>query len=157
MNTVIIDVRTEKEFSEGSYPGAINLPIGDFKLSDYLEFRNDNIGLVCFSGARARDVKKFLETEGFQYVTLMQNQMVHIVEEQKATNRTWTIDRQFRLALGMLIGIFLVSNYVFESSIGLMVLIVVFSGLIYSALSDNCYLKSLISLLPWNRNNFRNS
>lgn len=150
MNTVIIDVRTNKEFHEGSYPGAINIPSREFDVSRFEQFNNDNIALVCFNGDRAKKVKSKLELKGFTNITLMQQQMVHITEGHKAGSLKWTVDRQFRLALGLLLGIFLIGNYIFNSPISLVVLIVVFLGLIYSAVTDNCYLRLFIASLPWN-------
>lgn len=151
MKTVIIDVRTRKEFQEGSYPGAINLPSNEFDVSKFMQFRNDAIALVCFSGNRAEKVKSLLEQEGFDHVTLMQHQMVHIQEGSSLRSSGWTVDRQFRLTLGLLLGIFLVGNFIFNSPLSLVVLLVVFSGLIYSAVTDNCYLRMFIASLPWNR------
>ncbi|KAA3638890.1 MAG: rhodanese-like domain-containing protein [Bacteroidetes bacterium] len=152
MKTIIIDVRTSREFLEGSYPGAINLPSNEFSPSNFQPFRNHAIGLVCFSGNRAEKVKSMLEDHGFNNVTLMQHQIVHIVEESVPDSSVWTVDRQFRLALGLLLGIFLIGNFIFHSPLSLVVLLVVFSGLIYSAVTDNCYLRMFIALLPWNRN-----
>lgn len=152
MKTVIIDVRTSKEFLEGSYPGALNLPSNNFDVSKFNPFRNDAIGLVCFSGNRAKQVKSLLEAEGFNNVTLMQHQMVHIMEGSGGDSAVWTVDRQFRLALGLLLGVFLVGHFIFNSPLSLIVLLIVFTGLIYSAITDNCYLRMFIALLPWNRN-----
>ncbi len=150
MKTVIIDVRTRKEFLEGSYPGAINLPSNEFDVFKFRQFKNDAIALVCFSGNRAEQVKSLLEQEGFDHVTLMQHQMVHIQEGSSMESSGWTVDRQFRLALGLLIGIFLAGYFIFNSPLSLVVLLVVFSGLIYSAVTDNCYLRMFIATLPWN-------
>ena len=151
MKTVIVDVRTSKEFLEGSYPGAVNIPSNDFDVSHFEQFKNDAIGLVCFSGNRANKVKSFLEKEGFNNVSLMEHQLAHIIEDFRPEKFTWTVDRQFRLALGLLLGVFLIGNYIFNSPVSIVVLVVVFLGLIYSAFTDNCYLKSFIALLPWNK------
>ncbi len=151
MDTVIIDVRTAKEFLEYSYPGAINIPSGNFDISHFDSFRDKHISLVCFSGNRANRVRTQLENAGFSNVSIMQNQMVHLIEGKRSERTGWTIDRQFRLALGLLIGLFLLGNYILNSPFSIALLIIVFSGLLYSALSDNCYLKELISILPWNK------
>lgn len=151
MKAVIIDVRTPKEFNEGSYPCALNIPSNDFNVSDYNAYRDYTICLVCFSGNRASKVKAMLENEGFTNIAVMENQMAHILEGEKSSKTTWTVDRQFRLALGVLLGIFLIGNYIFNTPASLAILLVVFSGLIYSAISDNCYLKMFIASLPWNK------
>lgn len=151
MKAVIIDVRSPKEFNEGSYPCAINIPSNSYQISDYLMYKDNAICLVCFSGNRAKEVKAKLDQEGFKHVAILENQMVHFSEGKKASETTWTVDRQFRLALGMLIGLFLLGNYILEMPGFVTILAVVFTGLIYSAITDNCYLKILISSLPWNK------
>ena len=151
MKTVVVDVRTRKEFLEGSYPGAVNIPSNAFDVSRFAHYAGHHISLVCNSGNRAGKVKTLLEQGGFEHVTLMQHQIAHLEEGLKANESIWTVDRQFRLALGILLGIFLVGNYIFNSPFSLVLLLIVFSGLIYSAITDNCYLKMLIASLPWNR------
>ncbi len=151
MQTVIIDVRTEKEYFEGSYPGAVNRPHGSFDVQRFEDFRDNHIALLCFSGNRAQKVKTLLELEGFEHVSLLQNQMVHIAEATDARSSIWTVDRQFRMALGILLGIALSSQYLFQSSASLFLLLGLFAGLLYSSITDNCYLKSLIAVLPWNK------
>lgn len=151
MRTIIIDVRTEKEFLEGSYPGAINLPLGEFSISSYEAYTNNHIALVCFSGNRAGKVKSLLEKEGITNVSIMLNQMFHLSEGPKINRNIWSVDRQFRLAIGLLIGVFLFGNYIINSPYYLGLLLIVFLGLMYSALTDNCYLKALIGIMPWNK------
>ncbi|WDU84399.1 rhodanese-like domain-containing protein [Caloramator sp. Dgby_cultured_2] len=63
---LIIDVRTEEEFSYGAYPGAINIPL------DELEDRIDELGrkdrkiiLYCASGARSAYALQILRAYGF--------------------------------------------------------------------------------------------
>lgn len=150
MKTFIVDVRSEKEFSEGSFPGAINMPVEKFQVSDFQPYRNEQLALVCFSGNRAERVKKQLYRAGFKHVTLLKQQMVHIEEGSKEQERLWTIDRQFRMAIGLFVGFYLLDQYWFHTNLGIGLLSIVFAGLIYSALTDNCYLKELLVRLPWN-------
>jgi NADPH-dependent 2,4-dienoyl-CoA reductase/sulfur reductase-like enzyme/rhodanese-related sulfurtransferase len=63
---LIIDVRTEEEFSYGAYPGAINIPL------DELDDRIDELGrkdrkiiLYCASGARSAYALQILRAYGF--------------------------------------------------------------------------------------------
>lgn len=151
MKTVIIDVRTIKEFKEGSYPGAINLPSENFNVELFKQFKSQQIALLCSSGSRANKIKNQLILNGFTNVTVLQNQMIHIDEGTNTQQNIWTVDRQFRLAIGLFIGFFLIDEYLLKFDFGLILLSVVFTGLIYSVITDNCYLKSLITILPWNR------
>ncbi|NQZ75606.1 MAG: rhodanese-like domain-containing protein [Ekhidna sp.] len=151
MSIVIVDVRTKKEFEEGSYPGAINLPSEEYSSDQFSRYQDYHIGLVCFSGGRAGQVQRKLHAQGFENVSLMQHQVVHIQEGASLQSSVWTVDRQFRLALAILLGVALFGNYVLNTPLSLGLLVFVFAGLVFSAVTDNCYLKEFITMLPWNR------
>ena len=157
MKTIIIDVRTPKEFNEGSYPGAINLPSNEFNVNKFEPYRDHHIALVCFSGNRANQIFTRLQLEGYTNTSLMQNQMSHIEEGIKKTSTIWTVDRQFRLVLGLLVGTFLIGHFIFNSTAIIIILLIIFIGLIYSAVTDNCYLKMMIAQLPWNKTKASNT
>jgi len=65
----IVDVRTEDEFMDGAYPGAVNIPVGA------LQSRMGEIGspdkpvvVYCASGARSALAAKVLKASGFKEV-----------------------------------------------------------------------------------------
>lgn len=66
--TVIVDVRTPEEYSEGHLDKAVNIPLP--LLSDSIEAlkKYENIVLICKSGGRAGKAKKQLEESGFTNV-----------------------------------------------------------------------------------------
>lgn len=64
----LVDVRTASEFSAGSVPGAVNIPLDkiDSRLS---AFKNrTNIVVFCQSGGRSSQAKRILEQNGYQQV-----------------------------------------------------------------------------------------
>jgi rhodanese-related sulfurtransferase len=149
MNAVIIDVRSHKEFREEALDNAINIPSDAYKMEDYLPYKSSHICLICESGARARTVQAQLKTRGFDHVSVMDKHMADIRKGYRYSS-SWSIDRQFRLALAIFLGIFLM-GYFGNISALVILPIIVFSGLLYSAVTDNCYLKELIVRLPWNK------
>lgn len=149
MKAIIIDVRTTKEFSEAALPGAINLPATHFQVEDYQPYRHHHICLVCESGNRAQKVRQKLMEAGFSYVSIMEKNMEELRTKVNVSSG-WGIDRQFRLALAILIGLFLLGHFM-GVTISFSLPIIVFSGLLYSAVTDNCYLKELIARFPWNK------
>lgn len=149
MRTVIVDVRTRKEFSEGSFPGAINIPSNEFEVRSFEWLRGKNICLLCQSGNRAELVKGKLEANGFENVTVLDRHMDQILENRASAGR-WTIDRQFRLILALLIGVFFIGMALDLQGFW-SIPIIIFSGLLFSAITDKCYLKILIASMPWNR------
>jgi phage shock protein E len=62
----IIDVRTPAEFQDGSYPGAVNIPLALLPLRmKELEPRDKPIILFCASGARSGQGMRLLKQAGF--------------------------------------------------------------------------------------------
>ncbi len=62
----LIDVRTPAEFRDGSYPGAVNIPLALLPLRmRELEPRTAPIVLFCASGARSGQGARLLRQAGF--------------------------------------------------------------------------------------------
>jgi phage shock protein E len=62
----IVDVRTPAEFRDGSYPGAVNIPLALIPLKiQELEPRDKPIVLFCASGARSGQAARLLKQSGF--------------------------------------------------------------------------------------------
>jgi phage shock protein E len=66
----VVDVRTPAEFKDGSYPGAVNIPLMllPVRMQD-LEPRDKPIVLFCASGARSGQAARLLKQAGFTDVT----------------------------------------------------------------------------------------
>ena len=62
----VVDVRTPAEFKDGSYPGAINIPISLLPVRmNELEPKDKPIVLFCASGARSGQGARLLKQAGF--------------------------------------------------------------------------------------------
>lgn len=152
-NSVIIDVREPKEFRDRRMPGAINLPYSKFSMQQYEPYKNGMICLVCETGSRATRVLDKLVDAGFENVYLLERQMAHYHHEaaQNFTTKGWSVDRQFRMLLGLLLAIFLIGTYMFNLSGFVAIPIILATGLIFTSIIDRCYLRMGIAMLPWNR------
>jgi phage shock protein E len=65
----IVDVRTPAEFADGSYPGAVNIPISVLAARmNELEPKDAPIVLYCASGARSGQGARLLKKAGFSDV-----------------------------------------------------------------------------------------
>ncbi|HIL43077.1 MAG TPA: rhodanese-like domain-containing protein [Gammaproteobacteria bacterium] len=64
----LVDVRSSAEFSQGSLPNAINLPLQSIMAADNFLDRSKAIILYCMSGARASTGKNYLIQLGFKNV-----------------------------------------------------------------------------------------
>ncbi len=62
----IIDVRTPAEFRDGSYPGAVNIPLANLAARMHeLEPRSAPVVLFCASGSRSAHAARILKQAGF--------------------------------------------------------------------------------------------
>jgi phage shock protein E len=67
---VVIDVRTPAEFRAGSYPEALNVPLGELERRlDELPSKETPLVLYCRSGNRSGKAKTMLERQGYMHVT----------------------------------------------------------------------------------------
>lgn len=65
----LIDVRTPAEFRNGSYPGAVNIPLASLLARMHeLEPKSTPIVLFCASGARSAQGARLLKQAGFSDV-----------------------------------------------------------------------------------------
>ncbi|MCH4890093.1 CoA-disulfide reductase [Acidaminobacter sp. JC074] len=64
---IVIDVRTEDEFSYGAYPGAVNIPLDElgYRISE-LGDKDRKIILYCATGARSAYAQRFLRQNGYK-------------------------------------------------------------------------------------------
>lgn len=149
---IIIDVREKGEYKESHHKGAINLPSTAFNPKEYEPFRFQPISLVCNTGIRAIQVKEKLESVGFTNVTIHPEQMQHVREKiNVGIEGSWTIDRQFRLFMGIMMAVCLLGQTFLSANFAL-INIIICIGLTFTAIIDRCYLKMGIARLPWNRN-----
>lgn len=146
---VIIDVREHAEYMDFHLPGAINQPSTQFDASFYSNFHDQKICLICESGKRASQVLNKLEKEGISSVAVLETHMQDL--RQNEAGNGWTVDRQFRMTLGLLLATFLVLYY-FEVSFAVIIPTILASGLIITSIIDRCYMRMGIAMLPWNRN-----
>ena len=150
---VIVDVRESAEYHDLHLYGAVNIPATKFAVSDYEPYRGRPIYLVCNTGRRVQAVKKKLEAAGFPHVEVNAIQMQAYTEQQQPNpgiEGSWTVDRQFRLLLGILLLVAGAGLLTGKSALLTIVLIIAL-GLTITAVIDRCYLKMLVARMPWNQ------
>ncbi|MEZ5031012.1 MAG: rhodanese-like domain-containing protein [Saprospiraceae bacterium] len=147
-----MDVRELVEFREGAIPGAINIPQSRFHPLEFEPFRQEHIMLICHSGARAMSIALQLREKGFQQVQVTDRHMIDIRPEElsEPTNEGWSIDRQFRMTLGVLLALFLIGSWL-NLEVAWTIPVILTLGLTITAAIDRCYLRLAIAHMPWNR------
>jgi rhodanese-related sulfurtransferase len=150
----ILDVRTPGEFESVHIPGAYNVPL-DLLREHRAELRahlDDQVVLVCRSGARASQAGQALSEAGLPNVRILDGGMLAWqslgAPVEKARPR-WDLERQVRLVAG---------SIVLASVLGSLLLPglqwvagLVGAGLTVAALTNTCAMGMLLSRLPYNR------
>ena len=69
-SSMIVDVRTAKEYKEGHLEKAVNIPHKEIgvRIADHVRNKEDKITVYCRSGRRSRIAKKTLEDIGYKNV-----------------------------------------------------------------------------------------
>jgi len=146
--TVIIDVREPSEYRDRHIPGALNCPSTSYSKEEFTPFEGKRICLICQSGSRAKKIAKKLEADGLTQVFILEQHMESI--PRIYTTKGWTVDRQFRMTLGVLLAIFLIL-YFLEIPYAFIIPLILCIGLVFTSIIDRCYMRMGIAMLPWNR------
>ncbi|MDQ0931160.1 rhodanese-like domain-containing protein [Streptomyces turgidiscabies] len=150
----LLDVRTPAEFRTSHIPGAYNVPLATLRehRAELLSHLDEEVVLVCRSGARATQAEKALAEAGLPNLRVLDGGMNAWEATGAPANRgpeRWDMERQVRLVAGSVVlvtglaGIFLPGAHLVGTAIG--------AGLTYSALSNSCAMGVLLSRLPYNR------
>lgn len=151
----LLDVRTPAEFGSSHIPGAYNVPL-DLLKEHREELRghlDDDVVLICRSGARATQAERTLAGVGLPNVKVLTGGMLAWQAAAGPVTRgtpRWDLERQVRLAAGTVVLASVVASVFVpgaEWAAG-----VIGAGLTVAALSNTCALGMLLSKLPYNRN-----
>lgn len=145
---VLIDVREEREFNDFSIKGSINIPLSNYNLDTFIPYAEKSIYLICFSGNRSARVAKRLLKDGRIKSALAKDQMNILGAGPQV--KGWTVDRQFRMTLGILLAVFIGGNFLL-SSYFIIIPVILATGLIATSLLNKCYMRMAIAALPWNK------
>lgn len=149
-NAIIIDVREPAEFAEIHIPGAINIPSTQFDAHAFEPFLDRKVCIICQTGKRSRNIIEKLESMHWNNVYYLETQMENYQHTVAQKTSGWTVDRQFRFLLGILLSIYVVTYFLGAKGF-IVIPMILGTGLIVTALINRCYLRIGIAKLPWNR------
>ncbi|WP_318206331.1 MULTISPECIES: rhodanese-like domain-containing protein [unclassified Streptomyces] len=150
----LLDVRTPGEFRTVHIPGSYNVPLETLRehRAELLSHLDEDVVLVCRSGARAAQAEQALAGAGLPNLRVLAGGMNAWEAADAPVNRgpeRWDIERQVRLVAGSivlitgLVGILVPGVHLIGTAIG--------AGLTFAALSNSCMMGVLLSKLPYNR------
>lgn len=149
----IIDVRSPSEFSSGHIPKAINIPLEQLSARQEDLDQDSAVILVCQSGHRAEIASNLISTAFADAQVLeggtsaWKSAGFRIVS---STRSSWSLERQVRLAAGVLILLSL--GLAWAASPAWMYLTAfVGVGLTFAGATDICGMGIILAAMPWNR------
>jgi rhodanese-related sulfurtransferase len=149
----LVDVRSGGEFAAGHVPGAVNIPLEEIerRLGDL--DAEQTLVLICKGGTRAGIAAEFLKDKRGDVAVLQGGTEawakagLPLVVSAKSR---WALERQVRLAAGLLVLISVVlSLTVYPSMLYLAGFVGL--GLTGAGLTDFCPMAILLAKMPWNR------
>ncbi len=150
----VIDVREFTEYASGAIKGALLVPLSTVKKEATAWKKDEPVLLVCRSGKRAAQAADTLELLGFQNVNILQGGMDAWKNESLPINvqgnKPWSIERQVRAIAGGLVLLFTLlgltaSSWFFAGAL------FVGGGLLFSGVTDVCFMATALRQLPWNK------
>lgn len=150
----LLDVRTPGEFQSSHIPGAYNVPLDTLRehRAELLTHLDEDVVLICRSGARAAQAEQALSEAGLPHLRVLDGGMMAWEAAGAPVNRgpqRWDLERQVRLVAGSIVlvtgiaGLFAPGVHLVGTAVG--------AGLTFAALSNTCAMGMLLSKLPYNR------
>lgn len=151
---LVLDVRTPAEFETAHIEGSYNVPLDTLKehreqISSHLD---QEVVLVCRSGARAQQADTALSTAGLGNLHVLQGGITawqsagHSVVEGA---QRWDLERQVRLVAGSVVLSSVLASALVPQTKWLAAGIG--GGLTFAALSNTCAMGSMLMKLPYNK------
>jgi rhodanese-related sulfurtransferase len=152
----LLDVRTPGEFATAHIPGSYNVPLHLLRehRDELLNHLDDDVVLVCRSGARASQAESLLFATGLGNVHVLAGGVTAWEAAGGSMTRgaqTWELERQVRLVAGSIVAAGVLTSIAVpwtkwvSAAIG--------GGLATAALTDSCLMGMLLTKLPYNRRN----
>lgn len=150
----VLDVRTPGEFRTAHIPGSYNVPLDTLRehRAELLTHLDEDVVLVCRSGARAAQAEQALAEAGLPNLRVLDGGMTAWEAAGAPVNRgeaRWDLERQVRLIAGSIVlvtgvvGVFVPGAHLIGTAIG--------AGLTFAALSNTCAMGMMLAKLPYNR------
>lgn len=149
----LVDVRSHGEFATGHVPCAVNIPMEQLetRLNDLRP--GEHVVLVCQSGRRACISEELLQAHRDDLIVLEGGTNAWAeagLPIVGAVGARWSLERQVRLAAGIMILVGVGLGFVVHPGwFGMAAF--VGAGLTFAGLTNVCGMASLLAKMPWNK------
>lgn len=152
----LIDVRTPVEYREVHVEIARNVPLDRLDASALMQARNGSAGeplyVICRSGSRGQQACEKFHNAGFSNVVNIEGGTMACVEAGLPVVRgkkTISLERQVRIAAGLLVLLGVGLSFIHLAFIGLSAFIG--AGLVFAGMTDTCGMGMILARMPWNQ------
>jgi rhodanese-related sulfurtransferase len=152
----LIDVRTPVEFQEVHLAVARNIPLDRLDPASLMQARsgstNEPLYVICRSGGRGQLACEKLIQGGFSNVVNVEGGTMACVEAGLPVVRgkkAMSLERQVRIAAGLLVVLGAGLSFVHPAFIGLSAF--VGAGLVFAGITDTCGMGMILARMPWNQ------
>jgi rhodanese-related sulfurtransferase len=152
----LIDVRTPAEFQEVHIAFARNVPLDRLDAAAVIQARNgaasEPLYVICRSGSRGQQGCAKFQKAGFSNVINIEGGTLACIEAGLPVVRGKTVislERQVRIAAGLLVLLGAVGFFVHPAFIGLSAF--VGAGLTFAGITDTCAMGMILARMPWNQ------
>jgi rhodanese-related sulfurtransferase len=153
----LIDVRTPAEFREVHVTVAKNAPLDQLDPAALMAARGGSsdapLYLICKSGGRSTKACEQFIKAGFTNVVNVEGGTTACVEAGVPVVRgqpTMSLERQVRIAAGLLVLIGAVGSYAIDSHM-IWLSAFVGAGLVFAGVTNTCGMGMLLARMPWNK------
>jgi rhodanese-related sulfurtransferase len=149
----LVDVREHAEFNNGRIPGARLLPLSELQRRAAELDHSRPVVCICRSGKRSAQAMEKLEVLGFDRIHQLDGGLTAWDQAglplEKDEHAPWALERQVRLAAGLVVLAGLGLSLVWPPAIALSWFVA--TGLVFAAVTDWCGMGLLLARMPWNR------
>lgn len=155
---VVIDVRTDAEYTHEHIPGSFHIPLDTVdEHKRVLAKIGKPVAFVCRSGKRATEACTIVRNAGLKNASILEGGMLGWTGANgtTVTTRLWSLERQVRGVAGALV----VTGAVLATTVHPNWLVLsgfVGAGLVFAAVTDTCGMAFVLARMPWNRQRVTN-
>ena len=152
----LIDVRTPFEYQEVHVEFARNIPLDQLDPETIIQTRNGSgdspLYVICRSGSRGAKACQQFQQAGFENVVNVEGGTLACEQTSlplKRGRKAMSLERQVRIAAGMLVLVGIGLSWVHPAFLGLSAF--VGAGLVFAGITDTCGMGLMLARMPWNR------
>jgi len=157
----LIDIRSQKEFTDAHIAGAVLLPAALIDADCTPQIKNDQVVFYCSSGARTNAALQAIKTAGFTDIAYIDgglNAWHSAGLPVKAANGNapkFDIQRQVQVTVGILLLMFAALSFII-SPMFVITDALIGAGLLLAGLTVTCMMANVLLWMPWNRSKNQN-